>query len=219
MQWNCSGATRLSSRPRRGLRKTFAAQWESKNRTTTLGKHDQLTEAKSAQQDERAPAGPPCAMVIFGAAGDLTKRLVVPALYNLAHAEQLSGGFQLVGVDLAPINTDQWRTGLIDSMKSFVGHDGEFHLETIDWTAWQWLADRMSYLQGDLKDPATYRRLGDHLAHLDKTAGTGGNYLFYLAVADQFFGLAIEGLGAADLVAEDNGQWRRVVIEKPFGHD
>jgi glucose-6-phosphate 1-dehydrogenase len=72
-----------------------------------LGKHDQLIEAQSAQQDERAPAGPPCVMVIFGAAGDLTKRLVVPALYNLAHAEQLSGGFQLVGVDLAP---DQHRS-------------------------------------------------------------------------------------------------------------
>jgi len=184
-----------------------------------LGKHDQLIEAQSAQQDERAPAGPPCVMVIFGAAGDLTKRLVVPALYNLAHAEQLSGGFQLVGVDLAPINTDQWRTGLIDSMKSFVGHDGEFHLETIDWSAWQWLADRMSYLQGDLKDPAMYRRLGDHLAGLDKTAGTAGNYLFYLAVAERFFGLTVEGLGASGLTVEKNDQWRRVVIEKPFGHD
>jgi len=184
-----------------------------------LGKHDQLIEAKSAQQDERAPAAPPCAMVIFGAAGDLAKRLVVPALYNLAHSGQLSDGFQLVGVDLAAITVEEWRKVLNDSMKSFVGHDGEFHVDAIDNTAWQWLADRMSYLQGDLKDPATYRRLGDHLAHLDKTAGSGGNCLFYLAVADQFFGLAIEGLGAADLVAEDKGQWRRVVIEKPFGHD
>ena len=184
-----------------------------------MGKHDQLIEAQSAQHDERAPAAPPCAMVIFGAAGDLTKRLVVPALYNLAHAGQLSSGFQLVGVDLAPINTDQWRSGLTDSMKSFVSHDGEFHLDTIDWTAWQWLADRMSYLQGDLKDPAMYRRLGDHLARLDKTADTGGNYLFYLAVAERFFGLAVEGLGKSGLTAEKNGQWRRVVIEKPFGHD
>ena len=158
-------------------------------------------------------------MVIFGAAGDLTKRLVVPALYNLAHAGQLSDGFQLVGVDLAAITAEKWRTDLIDSMKSFVGHDGEFHIDAVDWTAWQWLADRMSYLQGDLNDPVTYHRLGDHLTRLDKTAGTGGNYLFYLAVAERFFGRAVEGLGAADLVVEKNGQWRRVVIKKPFGHD
>jgi glucose-6-phosphate 1-dehydrogenase len=184
-----------------------------------LGKHDQLIETQSAQQHERAPAGPPCAMVIFGAAGDLTKRLVVPALYNLARGLQLSDGFRLVGVDLAALTADEWRTGLIASMKSFVGHDGEFHIDAVDWTAWQWLADRMSYLQGDLNDSATHRRLGDHLERLDKTAGTGGNYLFYLAVAERFFGRAVEGLGAADLVVEKNGQWRRVVIEKPFGHD
>ena len=102
-------------------------------------------------------------MVIFGAAGDLTKRLVVPALYNLAHAGQLSNEFQLVGVDLAAITAEAWRTHLADSMKSFIGHDGEFHIDSIDWAAWQWLADRMSYLPGDLNDPATYRRLGDHL--------------------------------------------------------
>jgi glucose-6-phosphate 1-dehydrogenase len=184
-----------------------------------LGKHDKLIEAQSAQQVESAPPAPPCAMVIFGAAGDLTKRLVVPALYNLAHSGQLSRGFQLVGVDLAGLTTEEWRTGLLDSMKSFVGHEGEFHVDAIDTTAWRWLADRMSYLQGDLKDPAIYRRLSDHLTHLDKTAGSGGNYLFYLAVADQFFGLAIEGLGAGGLVVEDNDQWRRIVIEKPFGHD
>jgi glucose-6-phosphate 1-dehydrogenase len=184
-----------------------------------LGKHDQAVEAQRAQQDERAPPAPPCAMVIFGAAGDLTKRLVVPALYNLAHAEQLSDGFQLVGVDLAAISAEEWRTELVDSMKSFVGHDSEFHIDAVDWTAWQWLADRMSYLQGDLNDPATYRRLGDHLTRLDKTAGTGGNHLFYLAVAERLFGLAVERLGAAGLVVEKNGQWRRVVIEKPFGHD
>ena len=58
----------------------------------------------------------------------------------------------------------------------------------IDQAAWQWLTERMSYLPGDLNDPETYRRLGEHLAGLDKTAGTAGNHLFYLAVADRFFG-------------------------------
>jgi glucose-6-phosphate 1-dehydrogenase len=77
----------------------------------------------------------------------------------------------------------------------------------------------MSYLPGDLNNPKTYRRLGEHLAGLDKSAGTAGNRLFYLAVADRFFGPAIAALGAANLANESDGQWRRVIIEKPFGHD
>src|SRR5690348_3972744 len=166
-----------------------------------------------------APVAPPCAMVIFGAAGDLTKRLVVPAIYNLVNAKRLSSRFQLVGVDLAAKTAEEWRKGLRDMMGEFVTHGGEFEADHIDETAWGWLSDRMSYLQGDLGDPGTYRRLGEHLAGLDKTAGTSGNHLFYLAVADRFFGTAVAGLGAAGLLAEKNGQWRRVVIEKPFGHD
>jgi glucose-6-phosphate 1-dehydrogenase len=158
-------------------------------------------------------------MVIFGAAGDLTKRLVVPALYNLVNAKRLPKGFQLVGVDLASKNTDEWRKGLTETMNEFVGGQGEFQADHIDQTAWRWLTDRMSYLQGDLNDPGMYRRLGEHLAGLDKTAGTAGNYLFYLAIADRFFSVAVAGLAKAGLTTEKEGQWRRVVIEKPFGHD
>jgi glucose-6-phosphate 1-dehydrogenase len=148
-------------------------------------------------------------MVIFGAGGDLTKRLVVPALYNLANDHQLSEKFRLVGVDLADMNAAQWRAHLTAAMKGFVAHDGEFRLDDFDQTTWQWLTDRMSYLQGDLNNPDTYRRLGEHLTELDKTAGTAGNRLFYLAVADRFFGPAVAALGAADLTVESEGQWRR----------
>src|SRR6516225_7540241 len=176
----------------------------------TLGKQAQI---------ESAAVAPPCAMVIFGAAGDLTKRLVVPSLYNLTTTQQLPSGFQLVGVDRAAKSTQEWRTGLTETMKEFVGHQGEFAVDRINQSAWQWLADRMSYVQGDLNDPETFRRLQEHLAELDKTAGTAGNYLFYLAVADRFFSVAVAGLGAAGLVTETHGRWRRVVIEKPFGHD
>ena len=101
----------------------------------------------------------------------------------------------------------------------FVGRDGEFQVDHVDAHAWDWLTDRMSYLQGDLNDPATYPRLGKYLEELDKTAGTAGNRLFYLAVAERFFCPVVERLGAAGLTAEDNDRWRRVVIEKPFGHD
>jgi glucose-6-phosphate 1-dehydrogenase len=174
----------------------------------------------TAVAGDGAMVAPPCAMVIFGAAGDLTKRLVVPSLYDLVRAKRLPERFQLVGVDLAAKTTAEWSQGLSEMMNQFVAQSGgEFHVDQLDQAAWRWLTERMTYLQGDLNDPGTYRRLGDHLAALDKKTGTASNYLFYLAVADRFFRVAISGLGAAGLVNEKPGQWRRVVIEKPFGHD
>jgi glucose-6-phosphate 1-dehydrogenase len=176
-------------------------------------------EDPSLRAPDGAPLAPPCVMVIFGAAGDLTKRLVVPALYNLVGAGRLPDEFRIVGVDLASKTTEEWRTGLTETMEGFVGSDAEFAVDHIDQNAWQWLTDRMSYLQGDLTDAEMYRRLDAHLTELDKTAGTAGNRLFYLAIADRFFSVAVAGLGAAGLATERDGQWRRVVIEKPFGHD
>jgi glucose-6-phosphate 1-dehydrogenase len=188
--------------------------------TKSASEETMMLETSGRQaQIENAAVAPPCAMVIFGAAGDLTKRLVVPALYNLANDHQLSDKFRLVGVDLTGMTDAQWRSHLTESMKGFVTHDGEFHLDEFDQATWQWLTDRMSYLPGDLNNPDTCRRLGEHLTELDKTAGTAGNRLFYLAVADRFFGPAVAALGAADLTIETDGQWRRVIIEKPFGHD
>ncbi|MDY0885144.1 glucose-6-phosphate dehydrogenase [Dongia soli] len=179
---------------------------------------DQLTKTRSAAADDTV--APPCTMVIFGAAGDLTKRLVVPALYNLVTAKRLSKNYRLVGVDLSPKTTAEWCQGLEDMMHEFVVRGGgEFQADHINEAAWRWLADRMTYLQGDLNDPGTYSRLKEHLADLDKTSGTAGNYLFYLAVAERFFSVTVAGLGAAGLVTEKDNQWRRVVIEKPFGHD
>jgi glucose-6-phosphate 1-dehydrogenase len=181
---------------------------------------DQQNELAVADDDSRAPLAPPCAMVIFGAAGDLTKRLVVPALYNLVDAGRLPAQFQVVGVDLAAKSAEEWRKGLSDMMQEFVTKGGgEFQADHIDQDAWNWLTSRMSYVQGDLNDPGMYKRLGEHLAELDNSAGTAGNYLFYLAVADRFFEAVVAGLGASDLTKEPDGKWRRVVIEKPFGHD
>ena len=170
---------------------------------------------------EAAPVAPPCAMVIFGAAGDLTKRLVVPALYNLVNAKRLSENFQIIGVDLSSKTAEEWRQGLTDMMNEFVTKGGgEFEADHIEKDAWEWLTSRMSYIQGDLTDPGCYKRVGERLAELDKTKSTGGNHLFYLAVADRFFGIVVDQLGAAKLVTEEEGGgWRRVVIEKPFGHD
>ena len=181
---------------------------------------DHAIEAGSVADDDPAPVAPACRMVIFGAAGDLTKRLVVPALYNLVNAKRLPEAFQLVGVDLVAKTSDEWRQGLTDMMHEFATTGGgEFDADHIDAADWRWLTDRMSYVQGDLNDPGMYRRLGAHLADLDKTKDGAGNYLFYLAIADRFFQPVVAGLGAAGLTKEDGSHWRRVVIEKPFGHD
>ena len=156
-------------------------------------------------------------MVIFGAAGDLTKRLVIPALYNLACAKLVPEEFAVVGVDLAQKSDDEWRESLGEMLQQFVKAGSES--AQIDQDRWGWLTSRMWYLQGDLNDCATYDKLKGKLSELDKTHGTSGNYLFYLAVAPRFFGPVVDHLGKASLARDGEGSWRRVVIEKPFGHD
>jgi glucose-6-phosphate 1-dehydrogenase len=179
---------------------------------------DQPAAARAPAKGETVPVAPPCAMVIFGAGGDLTKRLITPALYNLVTAKRLPDGFRMVGVDHGRRSVDEWRKSLSDMMNQFVANpDGEFHADHLDQGAWQWLTERMSCVQGEFEDPEVYKRLDEHLAGLDKT--TGGNRLYYLAVADRFFSVVVDRLGAAGMVTERDGHWRRVVIEKPFGHD
>ncbi|MBN8928981.1 MAG: glucose-6-phosphate dehydrogenase [Rhodospirillales bacterium] len=170
------------------------------------------------------PPGP-CAMVIFGAGGDLTKRLLVPALYNLSHTGLLPEKLALVGVDLVKQDASTWAGNLRGMLQSFVGNPAsESRIDAIDEKAWSHLTDGMSTVQGDLNDSGLYERLRDHLHEVARTQGTDGNILFYLAVADRFFAPIIEQLGHAGLLAQNEGEdgrrrWRRVVIEKPFGHD
>ncbi len=176
----------------------------------------------SAPPRRQPPAAGPCAMVIFGANGDLTKRLVVPALYNLSHAGMLPRNFALIGVDLAPGSAESWGDHLHEALQGFVGDtSSEFGLDRIDEAAWKRLAGTMSYVQGDINDPALYGRLGKHLEAVARERGTGGNVIFYLAVADRFFGPVVDGLGQSGLAETPDGNarsWRRVVVEKPFGH-
>jgi len=175
-----------------------------------------------AAKGTTVPVAPPCTMVIFGAAGDLTKRLVTPALYNLVTAGQLPDGFRLVGVDHRGMTADAWCKSLGDMMEEAVASGtGEFEADHIDHSAWRWLTERMTYLHGDFNDAQTFARLRAHLAEVDKKAGPGrpANHLYYLAVADRFFSAIVAALGAAEMTAEEGDYWRRVVIEKPFGHD
>jgi glucose-6-phosphate 1-dehydrogenase len=168
----------------------------------------------------RVPPADTCLMVIFGAGGDLTRRLVMPALYNLKRRGLLPEHFALVGVDHADYDDAGWRRHLTQAMNSFVKGSGEFEIDKLDRVAWNWLTSRMTYLRADFTDAASYRKLGELVARLDKRHDTGGNVLFYLATAPQFFDVVVTRLGAAKLVKESAGAgWRRVVIEKPFGRD
>src|SRR5271170_32580 len=178
----------------------------------------------SPPRRQASPADP-CAMVIFGAGGDLTRRLVVPALYNLSRTQILPKKFAVIGVDLAEGTAESWRDHLYQMLKSFVGNPAtEFDIDGIDEPAWKRLAATMSYVQGDLTKAALYEDIHDALAKGEKAQGTQGNVIFYLAVADRFFGTVVEELGKAELTNQEedkNGRhrfWRRVVIEKPFGH-
>src|SRR5437588_1976079 len=163
----------------------------------------------------RRPA--PATMVIFGAAGDLTKRLVVPALYNLVRGGKLPEDFALIGIDRNDESTEGWRQNLTSMIQAFARAGGE--RQAFDEPAWAWLMQRMHYMRGDFTQPETYGRLEKLLA--EQFGGQDGatNVLFYLAVADRFFGAVIEQLGRAGLTRQSEKAWRRVIIEKPFGHD
>ncbi|MGH6882661.1 MAG: glucose-6-phosphate dehydrogenase, partial [Hypericibacter sp.] len=179
------------------------------------------TRVRERQSSGRLPKlADPCAMVIFGATGDLTNRLVMPALYNLARTQVLPENFALIGVARAEGTAESWRDHLYGLLKSYVGNAArEFHLDQIDEAAWKRLADRMFYVQGDLTQPELYEKLRGVLAEAEKSCGTRGNAIFYLATADRLFGTVVEQLGQAKLTDQSEGRfWRRVVIEKPFGH-
>jgi glucose-6-phosphate 1-dehydrogenase len=157
-------------------------------------------------------------MAIFGAGGDLAKRLLVPALYNLSVAKLLADQFKILGVDHAPLDDASLRTELGNFLE-FIASDkeSEFGTAKIDPTAWRWLSDRIFYQVGDFEDDASYQALAGRLEAL--SGAGGGSVLFYLAVAPRFFADIIERLHQAGLFEETGGRFRRVVIEKPFGDD
>jgi glucose-6-phosphate 1-dehydrogenase len=151
-------------------------------------------------------------LVIFGAGGDLTKRLLMPALYNLAGSHLLSENLRVLGIDHSDNTDEGWRSALSETMQSFTRDESaEFHAKQIDAAAWGWVRQRLSYLQGDFEQAPLYGDLTHRLQ---------GNVVFYLAVPARFFGPIIDHLGAAGLLKESgNDAFRRVVIEKPFGAD
>ena len=149
----------------------------------------------------------PCVFVLFGASGDLTKRKLIPALFNLVNAKLLPDTFAVMGVSVDDLDVEAFRKQV-----------SEF-LPTNDPAALDWLRSRLFYERGDFGDPNTFVKLRDRLAAIDAESHTEGNYLFYMATAPKFFASIVQQLGRAGLSTQENGRWRRVVIEKPFGTD
>jgi glucose-6-phosphate 1-dehydrogenase len=168
----------------------------------------------------RGHRAPPCAMVIFGASGDLTKRLLMPGLYNLARARRLSEKFAVIGIDRSAWSEEDFRANLTEGVRSFVSDTAAGGVtEEFDADSWDLIGSRMSHIDGDATSPEIYSRLARELKKVEKEYGTGGNVIFYLAVASSLFGAIVERLAEAGLTTETDGNWRRIIIEKPFGTD
>jgi glucose-6-phosphate 1-dehydrogenase len=174
----------------------------------------------AASRMARAAQAPPCAMVLFGASGDLTKRLLMPALYNLAKASRLPDKFALIGVDRSEKTHEDFREELAQGVRRFVSDTATAKSsEPFDEKTWEYIATRMTHVDGNVADPELYRRLAEALKAIETEHGTGGNVLFYLAVSNALFGTVVDGLAASGLTDQKDGRWRRVIIEKPFGTD
>ena len=161
------------------------------------------------ESDQGGQAAGACVMVLFGAAGDLTKRKLVPALFNLVKAKLLPKDFAVLGVSVDDLTLEQFRTQIT----------GFLPAEDRGTEHWQWFTERLFYQRGEFSDPNMYTALAARLADMDQDRQTAGNYMFYLATSPKFFGPIVQHLGAAGLSRQEGGKWRRVVIEKPFGHD
>jgi glucose-6-phosphate 1-dehydrogenase len=151
-------------------------------------------------------------MVIFGGAGDLTKRKLVPAICNLLQSKLLSPQFSIIAVSVDDLDTERFRLRLSDDIRQFA-------TTPVPAEVWSWLVERIHYVRGDFQDAATFGKLKQQLDAADRDLGTQGCAIFYLAVAPRFISDIVRGLGASGLAHEENGRWRRVIIEKPFGHD
>src|SRR6185312_11123193 len=154
---------------------------------------------------------PPCAIVIFGANGDLTKRKLLPALYRLAYERRIPQSFAVIGNSRTHMSDSEFREKMKESVQQFI-EDSPF-----DESVWNSFEQSLYYIAGDLKDPKCYQAIAAKLSEIENDHQTRGNVLFYLSTQPSYYATVVECLGAAGL--HHGKGWRRVVVEKPFGHD
>ena len=149
----------------------------------------QLAEQPTIATPRIGKQGDPCIMVIFGAAGDLTARLLIPALYNLARANLLSKEFAVLGVARAQMSDEDFRKRLYDDVKEYCG-------DCIQDSLWESFSRRFYYSAGDFNDDKLYPQIKDRLAQIDRDQSTHQNVFYYMATAPSFFGPIVEKLAA-----------------------
>jgi glucose-6-phosphate 1-dehydrogenase len=176
-----------------------------------VGDQAQVPGTRDAEPDAASPTSEPCVMLIFGASGDLTKRLLVPALYNLACDGLLSERFALLGASMDKLTTESFRARMSEDIK-------KFHTRhAFDQKVWDDLVARFHYTPAAFDDLGAFQALKAEVAQLDAEHQVGGNVLFYFATAPRFFGLICEQLYKAGF--KDGPGWKRIIVEKPFGTD
>jgi glucose-6-phosphate 1-dehydrogenase len=165
------------------------------------------------KRDKRLPriAGP-CAVVIFGVTGDLARKKLMPAIYDLANRGLLPPTFSLVGFARRDWAHEDFRKIVHEAVKDH--SRTEFRQEV-----WDRLAEGIRFVRGTFDDDKAFQRLAETLDKLDAERGTGGNHAFYLAIPPNAFPVVCEQLSKSGLARPQEGRWSRVVIEKPFGHD
>ncbi|MEV4247849.1 glucose-6-phosphate dehydrogenase [Streptosporangium canum] len=163
--------------------------------------------------DKRLPrvAGP-CVLVLFGVTGDLARKKLLPAIYDLANRGLLPPGFSLVGFARRDWQDQDFAQLTHDAVKE---HARTPFREEV----WKQLSEGIFFCPGEFTDDGAFDALAMMLKEIDQTRGTGGNYGFYLSVPPKFFPVVVEQLKRTGLAHGPEGSWRRVVIEKPFGHD
>jgi glucose-6-phosphate 1-dehydrogenase len=149
-------------------------------------------------------------IVIFGASGDLTRRKLIPALFHLYRKKRLWERWRIVGISRSPMSDDEFR----QSMRGGIEEFARFDYEEDEWEAF---SQRVFYLPGDLTHLEDLKRLDEMLLEEEQDAGQAYR-MYYLSIAPRLYESALSNLGAADMVSEERG-WRRIVVEKPFGHD
>jgi len=175
-----------------------------------------ITSASNPLRDDRDKRLPriagPCGVVIFGVTGDLSRKKLMPAVYDLFHRGLLPPGFSLVGFARRDWATQDFGQVVHDAVRE---HARTPFLESV----WEQLAQGFRFVPGDFSDAAAFDTLAATVADLDLTRGTGGNHAFYMSVPPRFFPVVTQQLARSGLSTPHPGTWRRVVIEKPFGHD
>ena len=159
-------------------------------------------------------AAEPCSIVLFGASGDLAKRKVIPAMYDLAQNGSLGERYTILGFARTPMTDDSFRSTLGEAAMTIS------EVGPIEPAKWNEFASNLYYSPGDYKDPESYAKLAKRLDELDAQKNLGGNRLFYLSTPPEVYQDIVEHLGSAGLARPCKpGSWVRIIIEKPFGRD